>query len=148
MKKVLFVCSSGGHWVQMTKIMKELDFNEFHPLIGTCSNVDSFNSINIDRLPDFNKDKIIKTVSGAFTILKYILAKKPDIAISTGAAPGIVALFFVKLRGGKTIWIDSIANTERLSLSGKMALRFCSVVLTQWPHLADGNKIQYKGRVI
>ena len=42
------------------------------------------------------------------------------------------------LFGIKTIWIDSIANCERMSSSGKQARRFADQWLTQWPDLAGG----------
>ncbi|HCO1856164.1 TPA: hypothetical protein N7M61_004421, partial [Escherichia coli] len=73
---------------------------------------------------------------------------RPTLAISTGAAPGLLCLLFTRLLGGKTIWIDSIANTEKLSLSGRLARFFSNQVLTQWDHLGDGKKISYHGRVI
>lgn len=148
-KKVLFVSSGGGHWVQMTKIIDGVDFYNLDVEIASVENVSSFKGFNVTPLPDFNKSQLIKTLRGAFNVALYILSSKPDVAISTGAAPGLVALLIVKLLGGKTIWIDSIANTEKLSLSGRLASSFCTQTLTQWPHLSDVKKnIIYKGRVV
>jgi hypothetical protein len=42
---------------------------------------------------------------------------KPNIILTTGAAPGVLAVIVGKLRGPKNIWVDSIANVERLALS-------------------------------
>jgi hypothetical protein len=74
--------------------------------------------------------------------LTYILLReRPHVVVTTGSAPGMIALALAKcLLRSKTMWIDSIANCEQLSLSGMRARRFCDVWLTQWPHLqrADG----------
>ena len=75
-----------------------------------------------------------------------IRQEKPDAIITTGAAPGLVFLLAGKLLGRKTIWIDSIANVEHLSASGRMASKFVSRTYTQWKDLATG-KIQYAGNV-
>jgi hypothetical protein len=45
------------------------------------------------------------------------------------------------------VWIDSIANVEQLSLSGKLAARVAGRTYTQWPHLATG-AILYNGNVL
>ena len=38
--------------------------------------------------------------------------------------------------GVRTVWIDSIANVESLSMSGQKVGGFVDLWLTQWPHLA------------
>ncbi len=72
---------------------------------------------------------------------------KPDFVITTGAAPGLIACMFFKLLRKRVVWIDSIANSESVSLSGKVASYLCTYTLTQWPEL-ESSKIIYVGRVI
>jgi hypothetical protein len=45
------------------------------------------------------------------------------------------------------VWVDSVANAEELSLSGKMASEKADLCLTQWPHLASG-AVAYEGSVL
>ena len=73
---------------------------------------------------------------------------RPNIVISTGAAHGYLAIRFAKIVGAKTMFIDSIANAEQLSLSGELAVSHADVMLTQWPELSDGSAIQYYGSVL
>jgi hypothetical protein len=49
--------------------------------------------------------------------------------------------------GARTIWLDSIANSDRPSLSGTFARPFASLWLTQWKHLADG-ALRYEGALL
>ena len=76
-----------------------------------------------------------------------LLRERPHVVISTGAAPGYLALRAGKLLGARTIWIDSVANVEELSLSGRMSSSVADLCLTQWPHLADGD-VGYAGAVL
>jgi hypothetical protein len=46
------------------------------------------------------------------------------------------------------VWIDSIANAERMSSSGLQARRFAHVWLTQWPALAVAGGPSYWGEVL
>ncbi|RZK24058.1 MAG: oligosaccharide biosynthesis protein Alg14, partial [Flavobacterium sp.] len=80
-------------------------------------------------------------------VTKLVFKLKPDVIITTGAAPGLVGLLAGKLIGAQTIWIDSIANVQKISLSGRIALLFSDQVYTQWPDLATP-KILYKGNVL
>jgi len=84
----------------------------------------------------------------AMQILRVLLRVKPHVVITTGAAPGYFAIRFGKLLGARTIWVDSIANVEELSLSGKKAGRYADLWLTQWPHLARPGGPYYYGSVL
>jgi UDP-N-acetylglucosamine:LPS N-acetylglucosamine transferase len=73
---------------------------------------------------------------------------RPDVVITTGAAPGYFAVRLGRLFGARTIWIDSIANADELSLSGKRLKNHADVWLTQWEHLERPEGPVYLGSVI
>jgi hypothetical protein len=81
-------------------------------------------------------------------ILVLMLRTQPDAVISTGAAPGYFALRIGKLLGARTVWIDSIANAEELSLSGHKIRKYADLWLTQWPHLAGPDGPEFLGAVL
>lgn len=74
-----------------------------------------------------------------------ILRERPDVVISTGAAPGAVALRIGKWLGAKTVWIDSIANVEKISMSGSKVGKFSDLWLTQWEHLTNDHGPSFRG---
>lgn len=148
MAKILFVSSGGGHWVQLTRVVQKLNVSENEVYMASTVENSFFLNYSVRKIPDFNKGNPLGTFIGSFVIFFFILKVRPKLAISTGAAPGLLCLLFTRILGGKTIWIDSIANTEKLSLSGRIAMKFCHEILTQWEHLADGKIINYKGRII
>jgi hypothetical protein len=61
-----------------------------------------------------------------------IICPRPDVVITTGAASGYFAVRIGKFFGARTLFLDSIANAERLSLSARMAgatsLTFSSMI--------------------
>ncbi|WP_395944979.1 glucuronosyltransferase [Brevundimonas sp.] len=100
-------------------------------------------------IADCNRDDLMSVLRCVRDLLKIFQKDRPDIVVTTGAAPGVLALAIGRLHGSKGIWIDSVANSERLSLSGRMARRIAALHLTQWEHLADeASGTHYLGSVL
>ena len=73
---------------------------------------------------------------------------RPDVVITTGAAPGYLAVRIARILGARTLFNDSIANAEQLSMSAQLAIRSADVTLTQWSHLADERGPRFEGAVL
>lgn len=70
--------------------------------------------------------------------LAWIVARtRPDVIVSTGAACGYFAFRIGRLLGARTVWLDSIANVEELSMTGRLVANHADLWLTQWAHLAE-----------
>ena len=81
-------------------------------------------------------------------MLAVLLRERPHVVISTGAAPGYMALRMGRLLGARTIWIDSFANVDQLSLAGRLAGPHADLWLTQWAHLAKPGGPEFIGAVL
>ena len=103
---------------------------------------------NAETLPDCNQNTPIKAAMCALAAVRIVLKHRPDVVISTGAAPGYFCLLAGRLVGSRTLWIDSVANGEELSMCGKLSRRTAHECLTQWEHLADGAQVKYRGAVL
>lgn len=144
--KILAIASVGGHLIQLLCLKPFFDKHET-VYISTRTDFESMVEGKFYSISDFNRNNM-KGFFNSFIKLYWIIRKeKPNVLITTGAAPGLLSLFVGKLFGLKTIWLDSIANVEELSMSGRIASKFCSRVYTQWPDLAKGN-IVYAGNVL
>jgi len=97
---------------------------------------------------DANLSEKIRLARQLFEVLVAVLRYRPDVIITTGAAPGYFALRFGKLIGARTIWIDSMANAEKLSKSGQEVGKHADLWLTQWEHLAHPDGPHFLGRVL
>jgi len=147
-KRILAVASSGGHWVQLMRIQESFNHHNTH-FITTMDGYESMHDKDISVVHDSSRKQKIKLIVMTIQLAKIIVMFRPHVVITTGAAPGLVAILLGKLTGSKTIWVDSIANVCSLSLSGKIALKISDMTLTQWKHLVgDNSKLKYWGRVI
>lgn len=147
-KKIFAVASIGGHWVQLLRIAKpmEKDYEVVylctHPKCATMVEGRKFYLIE-----DFSRWDAWKMIPSFFQLLRIVRKEKPDAIITTGAAPGLMCLLAGKILGRKTIWIDSIANVQHLSASGRIAAKFATRVYTQWKDLAT-DKIVFAGNIL
>lgn len=129
------IASSGGHWTQLRRLAPafagcDVLWVGVHPSYGLEVAPDRFALV-----PDGNRWDKIRLLRVAIATLATVLRFRPHVIISTGAAPGFFALRFGSLLGIRTLWLDSIANADELSLSGVKASKFATLALTQWPEL-------------
>lgn len=146
-KRILAVASGGGHWVQLLRLRPAFEDHQVEYL-STNEGYQDDVAGRLHVVADANmwqKPKLIKMFAEvAWVVIRF----RPDVVITTGAAPGFAAIVFGKLIGARTIWLDSVANSEELSASGKHAKRWADAWLTQWPHLANGNCPAHWGAVL
>jgi UDP-N-acetylglucosamine:LPS N-acetylglucosamine transferase len=146
--KVLAVASGGGHWIQLKKITPAFEQHEvvyvsIDPRLAAQVAPRRFHAVC-----DANKNTPLALAKCATQVRQIIHDEEPDIIVSTGAAPGFFAVRIGKMIGAQTVWIDSLANAERLSLSGRLAETHADLCLTQWPHLAREDGPEFAGAVL
>ena len=147
-RTVLAVASKGGHWEQMLLLIDAFEGSEVTFVTTDARLPQKANFLNFVEVQDYNQDQPVKVLLGLIEMFGIVRRIRPDAIISTGAAPGLVAMVCGRLFRAQTIWVDSIANTRKLSLSGRLAKRICHVVLSQWPNVAQENSCLYKGSVL
>jgi UDP-N-acetylglucosamine:LPS N-acetylglucosamine transferase len=99
-------------------------------------------------VPDSNFRTKLRLVATALKVLWVLVRERPTVVVSTGAAPGYFAVRFGRWFGARTVWLDSVANAEVLSLAGQHAGRTVDLWLTQWPHLARRDGPSFCGSVL
>jgi len=146
--KVMAVASGGGHWIQMMRIKPAFDHCDLTLVtVKPGYRVDAGDARFL-LIPDANRWKKWALVRCACSVLLLLIRERPDYVVTTGAAPGYFAVRFGKWVGAKTVWIDSVANVDQLSLSGQKAGNHVDLWLTQWPHLARPGGPAYWGQVL
>ena len=149
--KILAISSPGGHWIQLNKICNPLE-EQFEIAYATpaaqYSTATKKGGRKIYAITDASADSKLNLIPLTLQLLSILIRERPKIVISTGAAPGVMAVLLCKFLPIKTIWIDSIANVKILSRSGRMVKNHANLVLTQWEDLSDNKNILYRGSVL
>nr|WP_274620713.1 hypothetical protein [Colwellia maritima] len=147
MKKILAVATGGGHWSELVLLKPILSrgYVKYVTTIDGLPQQEGFTDFKI--VVDANKNKKLATIYSFFQFFIIFIKFRPDVVITTGAALGVIAVFVGKFFGTKNIWLESIANTERLSLSGEIAKPFVHLLLTQYEYLADNKELIYQGKI-
>jgi UDP-N-acetylglucosamine:LPS N-acetylglucosamine transferase len=149
MRKVLAVASGGGHWVELRRVVPAFVDSEV-VYVSTESVADAdlaparyYAVRNVTRRSRLAFAETIRQVHA------IVRKERPDVVVTTGAAPGLVALVLAKLLcRSRTVWIDTVAHTEGMTLSGRLARPFADAWLVQWPHLAKPGGPEYWGAVL
>jgi UDP-N-acetylglucosamine:LPS N-acetylglucosamine transferase len=147
-KKVLAVASGGGHWVQLLRLKAAWQGHDVAYVTVQADYRAEVPGSRFHAVTDATRWSRWKLLRMIVEVGVVVLRERPEVIVTTGAAPGLVALRLGKWLGARTVWIDSIANVEALSLSGTRALKFADLCLTQWPHLAKPGGPQYVGAVL
>ena len=146
--KVLCVASGGGHWVQLLRLRPAF---EGHDVAFVTVNRAYRGDVPDNRfytVRDATRWNKFGLIIMLLQIAWVILRERPGVIISTGAAPGYAAIRIGKLMGARTIWLDSIANVEHLSMAGQKVQRHADLWLTQWEHLATPSGPTFAGAVV
>lgn len=134
--RVLAVASGGGHWVQLRRIAPAWDGCDVAYMTTEPGYRAHVAPARFYVVRDANRWDKVGLVRQLLGVAWVVLKERPRAVVTTGAAPGFFAIILGRLTGARTVWIDSIANAEELSGSGARIGRWCTLWLTQWPHLA------------
>ena len=148
--KICLAASSGGHLTELEKLSDSWKLYEtfFVTTVPVVRN-NLQTSGNIYIVGECNRQHPIKVLKVFLRCLRITLKEKPNVVISTGAAAGCIICFLAKLSGADIIWIDSITNVEKISLSGRMVRYIADLFLVQWPELTQKyDNVEFIGAVI
>lgn len=149
-KKICLAASAGGHLTQLLRLVKCC--REYDTVFVSTSSVVASVLSELGKtyiIGECNRIRPFKSIKVLIRSIAIIKNEKPDYILSTGSGPCCILCLTAKIFGARVIWVDSIANIERLSLSGKIIRPFADLFLTQWPELADvKTKIEFQGTVI
>lgn len=146
--RVLAVSSGGGHWVQLMQLLPAFAVHDVSYATVQADYAGQVPGARFFTVRDATRWDRWGLVVLLVQLLVILLRVRPHVVVTTGAAPGVIALALARRLGARTVWIDSIANVEEMSMSGRHARRHADVWLTQWPHLARPDGPHYHGGVL
>ena len=151
-KVLLAVASAGGHWMQLRRLDEVCRKYDTVFVTTKADYREAVVGYRFFQVKDVNRWKKWLIPLASLQLFWIVWRVRPDAILSTGALPGLLALFWGRVFGARGIWLDSIANSEELSMSGRFAGKIAGLWLTQWEELAgegsDSSKPEYAGKVL
>lgn len=148
MKRILAVSSGGGHWEELMLLCDVFDGHDIHYATTMADLTERAGIVGATILPDCSRDDIGGALRCLWRSFALVRRLRPDVVLSTGAAPGFFCIVAGRLFGARTIWIDSFANAEQLSMCGKLSVWVATKCLVQWEHLARPGGPDYAGAIL
>lgn len=148
MGRLLAVSSGGGHWEELLLLKDVFDQHDVHYATTHPGLLHRAGIREFSVLPDCNRNSLFSSVHCFFSALRIVARLRPSFIISTGAAPGFFCILAGRLFGAKTLWIESFANADQLSMCGRLSVQVADTCMVQWTHLARPNGPVFEGAML
>lgn len=142
MKKVLFISSTGGHLNELMQLSPLFDKYNYHIITEKDKS-----TINLKQ--KYNK-KISYLIYGTrnnlliypfvffvncFKSIYLYIKIRPKYIVSTGTHTAVPICYLGKLFGSKIIFIETFANKNTKTLSGKLIYPISNLFIVQWEEM-------------
>lgn len=140
-KRVLFISSEGGHFSELLELNSTIE--KYNSFIITEKNFLSNESklkygTRINFLLNTKPKKLSYLILAPINILyslHYYFKIKPDVVITTGAHTAVAMCYIAKLFRKKIVYIETFANLESKTLTGKLIYPIADVFIVQWENM-------------
>ncbi|MEH6591222.1 MAG: PssD/Cps14F family polysaccharide biosynthesis glycosyltransferase [Halioglobus sp.] len=150
MKKLLLVCSSGGHFLQLYSLSKPL-CEGYESVWVSFDKSDTRSMLEGQRRywghfpTNRNIPNLFRNLLLAWKILRL---ERPNCVISTGAGISVPFLLLARFFGAKAIYVESFARKTNISLTGKLVYWFVDHFFVQSEPLEKQySKAVYRGTI-
>jgi UDP-N-acetylglucosamine:LPS N-acetylglucosamine transferase len=144
--KVCFITSSGGHLTHLIQL-KEW-WKDKERFWVTFEKEDSKSILKDEKKYwcYFPTNRNIKNlIKNTLLSIKILLKEKPDLIVSTGAAPAIPFFYIGKLFGAKVVYIEVYDRIEKPTITGKVVYPISDLFILQWE---EQKKFYPRGQVL
>lgn len=141
-KKVLFISSTGGHLTELLQLKPLFSKYDYHIITEKDkTNKDLKNKYKerISYLPYGTRSHFFKYIFiYMFLILKtiYLYFKiRPKVIITTGTHTAGPMCYLGKIFGSKIIYIETFANINKKTATGKLIYPIADLFIVQWEEM-------------
>ncbi len=139
MKKVLFISSTGGHFkelMQLKKLFNDFDYRIITEKTKTSKSLKETYGKKISFVIYGTKDHMLtypfKLFINCWILLYQYIKFRPKYIVTTGAHIAGPMCYIGKIFGSKIIFIETFANSETKTITGKLVYPIADLFLVQW----------------
>jgi len=147
--KICLVCSAGGHFLELLSLKPIWEkYDRFWVTFSMPDTRFMLRGEKVYRACAPTNRNFKNLALNSLLAVKVLSREKPQVIISTGAGVAIPFLYFGRLAGAETIYIESLTRITDLSLTGRLVYPIVHRFFVQWPELAGRyRRARYRGRV-
>ena len=138
-RQVLFIASTGGHLnelLQLSPMFKEHDYYLITEKTKSNMYLKDKYPKRVNYLVYGTRSNMLtypfKLLYNCFKSLFLYLKVRPKVIITTGAHSAGPMCCIGKIFGSKIIYIETFANSETKSVTGKLVYKFADLFIVQW----------------
>lgn len=142
MEKVLFISSTGGHFselMQLKPLFSKYDYHIITEKNKTNDNLKAEYGKRISYLPYGTRSKLFTYIfKYLYLCIKtvFLYAKiRPRYIITTGTHTAGPMCYFGKIFGSKIIYIETFANRNSKTATGKLVYPIADLFIVQWEEM-------------
>jgi len=144
--KICFITSSGGHLTHLIQL-KEW-WRDKERFWVTFDKEDSRSMLKDEKKYwcYFPTNRNVKNlIKNTFLAMKILIKEKPDLIVSSGAAPAIPFFYIGKLLGSKVVYIEVYDRIDKPTITGKIVYPISDLFILQWE---EQKKFYPKGKIL
>lgn len=134
--KICMVCSSGGHLTHLW--MLQPFWKNKERFWVTFDKEDARSLLKDERMYacHFPSNRSVwALLINTFKAFQIISKERPDLIISSGAAPAVPFFYVGKIYGAKTIYIEVFDRIDAPTITGKLCYLVADAYIVQWEEM-------------
>ena len=134
--KICFVCSSGGHLAHL--YMLKPFWQDKERFWATFDKEDTRSMLQGEKIYPvyYPSNRSIKAlIINTYRAVKILRRERPDIIISSGAAPAVPFFWIGKLMGTSTIYIEVFDCIDRATITGRLCYPVTDKFIVEWEEM-------------
>lgn len=138
--KVCLACSAGGHLRELQLAIGGIqhEYDCYWLTLKTTSTKDFMKDKEHVFLVNFQPAKMWTLMVNCIQAIFWVLVKRPDVIITTGAGVVVPTVFFAKkLLKTKVIFINSAADVTEPSKTPMWIKKYADLFLVQWEEMKE-----------
>ncbi len=143
-KKVLFIASTGGHLSELLQLQPLIDKYDSYVItektkstLGLKEKFAGKISFLVYGTKDYPFAYIFKFVWNIIKSFFLYIKIRPKVIVTTGTHTAVPICFFGKLFGSKIVFIETFANSETKTLSGRLVHPIADLFIVQWEKMTE-----------